>query len=495
MQGLRRSLAFSFVERYGTIVLNLATLSAVSHLLGPAEIGVFAVASALLVVTESFRDFGLTLYLVQAPEVTERGLRTSFTVSLLVALAIAGGMTAAAGPIAAFYGEPRIETPLMILAWTAMAGAVSGPLLAVMRREFDFASAATAMLAGTATNFVLSVGTALAGFGATGLAWAAAAGALATAATAFARRPMTRMFRPGLAEWRGVLRFGGIAGATNILNTLYQMLPQLLLGRFAGMEAAGLLTRAAAVAQLPERAVVGAVQPVLLPAFAAHGRNGGDLRTAYLAALGHMAAVCWPPLTVLILLAEPVVALLLGPQWAGAVPLVRIVAAGWLAMFAAVLTQPALVASGHVADTLTTSLVSLPLSAVLLLLGTPFGPEGIAIAMLCAAPLQAFVAVRRVGLRLGFGAADFLRGARGGLVPTAAAAIGPAAAWAFAGDGGVSLAAFAWAAPSALIGWVAGLRLIGHPLYGELVRLLPKRPTQRVRPADGITNAGASPAP
>lgn len=495
MQGLRRSLAFSFLERYGTIGLNLATLSAVSHLLGPTEVGVFAVASALLVVTESFRDFGLTLFLVQAPRVTEPALRTCFTVSLIVASVIAGGMTAAAGPLAAFYGEPRIEELLRILAWTALAGAVSGPLLAVMRREFDFGSAASAMLAGTTTNFVLCVGAALAGSGAAGLAWAALAGAIATAAVAFARRPTVRMFRPSLADWRDVLRFGGIAGATNILNTLYQMLPQLLLGRFAGMEAAGLLTRAAAVAQLPERAVIGAVQPVLLPAFAAHGRKGGDLRTAYLAALGHMAAVFWPPLVVLILLAEPVVALLLGPQWSGAVPLVRIVAAGWLAMFAAALTQPALVASGHVGDTLTTSLVSLPVSAALLLLGAPFGPEGVAVALLFAAPLQAFVAIRRVGLRLGFTAADVLRGARGGLVPTAAAALGPALAWATAGAGGVPLAALGWAVPAALIGWIAGLRLTGHPLYDELARLLAKKMVRDPAPAEGITSAGGARGP
>jgi O-antigen/teichoic acid export membrane protein len=484
MQGLRRSLAFSFLERYGTIALNLATLSAVSHLLGPAEVGVFAVASALLVVTESFRDFGLTLYLVQAREVTERGLRTSFTVSLLVALLIAGGMTLAAGPIASFYGEPRIEMILRILAWTALAGAVSGPLLAVMRREFDFAAAASATLAGTATNFVLCVGAAPAGFGAVGLAWAGLAGTVATAATAFIRRPETRMFRPSLAEWRGVLRFGGIAGATNILNTLYQTLPQLLLGRFSGMEAAGLLARATAVAQLPERAVVGAIQPVLLPAFAAHDRNGGDLRGAYLSALGHMAAVCWPPLIVLILLAEPIVALLLGPQWSGAVPLVRIVAAGWLAMFAAVLTQPALVASGHVGDTLTTSLVSLPISAVLLLIGAPFGPEGLAAAMFCAAPLQAFVAIRKVGQRLGFGAMDVLHGARGGVVPTLAAAFGPAAAWAMAGGEGVSLAAFGWSAPAAVLGWGVALRLTGHPLFAEMVRLLPKKRVSGVAPGE-----------
>ena len=73
-------------------------------------------------------------------------------------------------------------------------------------------------------------------------------------------------------------RNGGWVSATAVLNNLYLMLPNLVLPRLAGFEAAALFNRATQLSQLSERVIVGAVVPVILPAFATLSRNGADLR-------------------------------------------------------------------------------------------------------------------------------------------------------------------------------------------------------------------------
>src|SRR5690606_27961034 len=110
-----------------------------------------------------------------------------------------------------------------------------------------------------------------------------------------------------------------------------------------GFDAAGVYSSASRLCQLPERWMFGALQPVVLPALSARARAGDDLKEPYLGALGLITAVQWPFLVCLALLADPLVDLLLGTQWAGVAPLVRIIAVAWLSMFPAMLTYPLLV--------------------------------------------------------------------------------------------------------------------------------------------------------
>src|SRR5690606_28490260 len=112
-------------------------------------------------------------------------------------------------------------------------------------------------------------------------------------------RPKPWIFLPCLTNWREVLAFGGYSSATTVLNNLYGMLPQLMLGRLIGLEAAALYSRATILCQLPERAVIGAIQPVILPAFASKARQGEGLREPYLQALSLLSAVHWPVLLTL----------------------------------------------------------------------------------------------------------------------------------------------------------------------------------------------------
>ena len=70
----------------------------------------------------------------------------------------------------------------------------------------------------------------------------------------------------------------------------------------------------------------------------------------------------------LILLADPLVMLLLGPQWQEVPHLVRLMAGGMFWLVPAFLSYPTLVVLGRVRDTLTTSLITVPPSLVVLAL-------------------------------------------------------------------------------------------------------------------------------
>ena len=473
MSELRKPFLYSACDRYVSLLLSLALTAAVARLLTPAELGLFALTSGILFVTEALRDFGAGTYIVQERAPSRSGVRAAFTVTLAIALVLAAALAAAAGWIAAFYGEPRLVPGLRLAALGLVVNAFAGPPLAVLRRDLDFGPVAFINASGTGVVAAVTIALVLLGQGYLSLILGTIAGAAYGIVVAQILRPMLWIYRPCFERAREIAVFGGWVSATAFLNNLYVMLPNFALPRIAGFEAIALFSRASQLSQLSERVIVGAVVPVILPAFATLARDGADLARGYLNGVRLVTAVQWPALLGLAILAEPVTRIVLGDQWDAAAPLLRILALAWLAMAPAMLTFPILVAAGKVRDTLGASLVSLSIGAAIFACAAPFGLRALALSFCVSLPIQMAVALFFIRHRLGFAWGDFARAC----APSAACALASAPApllvaaradFAFA----LSPAEFLIAVGGGVAGWLLGLAVTRHPMMIELRAIL-----------------------
>jgi len=482
MTTLHRPLLFAALDKYVGLAINLATAAIVARLLTPDEIGVFVVGAAVVMLAESLREFGTGSYIVQRPELERGAVRTAFTAMVLLALLIGAALLIAAGPIAAFYGDPRLVPILQLAAFGVLVSAFAGPCIALLRRDMAFGTLAIIDIGGLVANLVATLLFIALGAGYLSLSLAALAASATVAVVAVFYRPQFWIFRPNLTHWREIFGFGGVASATTVLNNLYSALPQILLGRFASFDAAGLFSRAAQLCQLPDRAIVGAFQPVVFSAFAAEIRAGGTLKTSYLHTLALLSSVQWPVLVVLAILAEPVVRLILGPQWDAAAPVLRILCIAYLSMAPASLTYPTLVATGRVGDTLTSSLLTLPVGAVAMVVAAPHGLDAIAYSMFLSWPLQIVVSLFLIRRQIHFTWAELVKSVWKSVPVALAAAIAPAAVILQQGlRPDLPLPMLALAVGGAALGWLAGLWGVQHPLFAELLNIA-RMLRERVRP-------------
>ncbi len=469
MASLHRPFLFSAMDKYAGLILNLVTTAVVARLLTPDEIGVFVVGGAIVILAETLRDFGTSAYIVQQRNPDRDAIRTAFTAMAILSLLIAGALALLAGPIADFYADQRLVPVVQIAALGVLLGSFAAPPVALLRRDLAFGALALINIAGLTANLLASVVFIRLGAGYLSLAFASFAAAVTVTLSAMLYNPKFWIFRPSLKHWREVFGFGAFSSATAVLNNLYAVLPQALLGRLAGFESAGLYSRAVTLCQLPDRAIVGAFQPVIFPAFAAQARAGGDLKVAYLHALTLLTAIQWPVLIGLALLAEPVVYILLGPQWNAAAPVLRILALAYMAMTPAPLTYPTLVALGHVRDTLTTSLISLPIGVAAIVATAPFGLVPVALSMLLSWPLQVAVSLVFVRRHLGFAWHELFKTLWLSVpicVSTAAIPGIVVLQNGFRPD--LPLPALVLAALGGAFGWLMGLYWTHHPLMAEL---------------------------
>lgn len=358
------------------------------------------------------------------------------------------------------------------------------PIGALLRRDMAFRALAGVNAATAALSAVATIGLGLLGFGAASYVWAYVASALVSVLLMFAVRPDAWVFVPCLASWRRLLSFGTVSAAVAVVNIAYDVLPRLALGKILGFGAVGLYGRALNVCQLPERTIISALQPVVLPAMAAHARAGRPLKEGYLRGHHLVSAFQWPALAVLGLLAEPVVRLLLGTQWLEAAPLVRVMAFATMALAPAFMTYPVLVAAGRIGDTLRASLLSLPVSLAILLFAAPHGTLAVASSLMLVAPVQMAVALffirRAIGLRWSELAAASWQSA----VMTVAAIAAPVVAVLLSPDGlSMGWGAAALALAGAAAGWAVALLATGHPLRAEAVAVW-RTLTRRALPAE-----------
>ena len=455
------------------LVINFVMLTVISRLLTPEEIGVSVIGIGVMAVVLSIGQFATCDFLIQRKEVTAEDVRTSSTVILGLTALTSAGLVALAPWCAAFYGKSELGRFLEIVAVANLLAAVAAPATALLRRGMAFGRLAVINVATALVTAAVTVILAVLGFSSMSFAWAVLGGTATTAMLALVFHPEPGIYRPCLRSWRGALTFGGYNGALAVLRNGYESLPQLFLGGILPLNAVGLYNRSNTISSVPDKFILSGVFAVAFPALAAQVREGRSLQRPYLDMLGHITVVYWPALILLALLAHPVVGLLLGAQWAAAVPLVQMIALACVAFFPAILTSPVLLAMGATRDNFLASLITLPISGAVFCLFGLLGVEAMAASQFLIIPFQTYVALRIIRRHVPFTWGDLLAAVRKSAGVTLCSIVGPLSLIAAHGfDFDLSIAASLLAGALAALGWIGGLRLFRHPMLREVESVL-----------------------
>jgi O-antigen/teichoic acid export membrane protein len=469
MKRIHQSLLLSALDRYGSLIFFLASTAILARLLTPKEFGICALVSAVTTIAAaSFQEFGGANYLVQKPSLSEQNIRTAFTVIFGMSVAFTVALLLLLGVIADFFPQDGIKIAIAVSSLNFLLSPFSMTIGALLLRDLSFGHITRCNLAGNFITAVTSVGLAFKGYSFMAPVIGALAGNITTTLLFVLLYGKFRIFRPSFVGYQEVFHFGAYSSAVVLVNVVYSLSPQLILARVLDFNAVGLYSRASNMTQVFDRLVLQVMNPVIGPAIFAHARAGGDLKRAYLRGIELITALQWPFLLYLALLADPVITLWLGPTWKEIIPLIRMLCMASLALFAAGLVHPVLVAVGRIKDSLRTSLISLPPSLLAIFVASFFGVNAVAASALLALPFQAALANYFVGRQIGMTLGDLARGLlKSGIVAvcsTVGAAIGMS----------VTLPGFTGPIPElmlsatgALAGWSCGLIATRHPLLEQ----------------------------
>jgi O-antigen/teichoic acid export membrane protein len=167
---IRKSLAFSYLDRYASLALAIVSSMIIARLLTPQDIGLFSVTMVLLSFLAAIRDLGVGGYLVQERELTVDRVRAVWAVQLSLGMFLGLVVLLASGPVASFYGEPKMQLILYVMAANYALNPFGSLTYAWQIREMKFDLLALIRFSSTIVGSVISVYLAWIGMGPVSLA-------------------------------------------------------------------------------------------------------------------------------------------------------------------------------------------------------------------------------------------------------------------------------------------------------------------------------------
>lgn len=318
------AIIWKLLERFGVLGGQFILQIILARLLDPEHYGVLSMMVIFTALANVFIQTGFNTSLIQNKDVTEEDYSSVFWVSLGIAGALYGMLFAAAPLIAAFYEMPDIVAPFRVLALMLFPGALNSVQLAKISRDMDFKQVFRSNVAAIVVSG--GIGIALAYMGA-GL-WALVAQTLMNVTVACVVMWFTVKWRPrlvcNLARIKVLFSYGWKLLVSSLLDTLYQDLRSLVIGKKYDSGTLGYYNRGKQFPQFVISAINGAVQSVMLPAMSAEQDDRARVKAMMRNSITLSSYIIFPMMAGLAAVAEPLIELLLTDKWLPCVPYMQI---------------------------------------------------------------------------------------------------------------------------------------------------------------------------
>ena len=382
-----RGVAFSVAAQAIRFVLQFGSQILLARLLVPADFGLVAMAAPVLALAQTLGELGLAQAVIQRPALTRADLSLLFWLSILVNAGLAALMLAAAPGVAVLYGEPRLVAVLDIFAALLVLNGIGSQQMALMARQMQFAEMAVIDVTCLLTAAAAGVGCALAGFG----YWSLVAMQVSNLGVITLMASARSGWRPSRPAWTGgtwsMLTFGAHMTGYNLVTYAGGNLDSVLIGLASGSVSLGFYDRSMKLIVTPLWQLSMPLARVATGLLSRLQDKPVEYRRAYLAMLRSLLIATAPGFACGAARAGTLVPVLLGPQWAGAAPVVA-----WLCI-SAILVPYGISASwlfisqARVQAQLRWACLRTVLSLGALMAGLPWSVVGVAVAYALASPL------------------------------------------------------------------------------------------------------------
>lgn len=309
-------------------LLQLSQIALLARLLEPADYGLMAMATVVISYAALFSDIGLSTAYVQRQQISQEERSSLYWISVVVGAALTLTVVMLSPLVASLFNEPRLA-PLMALVATNFLVLSFGQQLRVEAEKcMNFRPVALIEIAASLLGFLSAAFGAWQGWGAYALAAAAITAAWAT--TALSWLILAKGWRPAwrlrLGEVKWFLNFGGGLMFNNFLNQINATSDIVIGGRILGVTQIGLYS----VPRSTVLQVMGLINPIFnrvgFPLIASIQNDKAKVDLVYIKVMNMAASINAPIYVAVAVFAPEIVSILLGPNWADATPLLRVLA-------------------------------------------------------------------------------------------------------------------------------------------------------------------------
>lgn len=315
---------WSAVNRFAQQGLAFVFNILIARQLMPSDYGVIAMLAIFLDVSRAFIDSGFANALIRYKERTEKDYNTVFYFNVAISVAVYALLFFAAPFISRFYDQPLLTKVTRIVGLTLIITAIGAIQSTVMTIRIDFKLRAKISIVGSFIAGSISLLMAYRGYGLWALVWQQIINCSMGTILCW----LWVRWRPQLVfswtSFRNLFSYGSKILLSGLLNTVYNNLSTLIVGKVYSSSDLGEYSKARSLSQFPSSTITSVMQSVTFPVLSSIQDQQERLAKYYKQFINLSSYVIFPIMVGLAAEAEPLVNILLTDKWSGMVPLLQI---------------------------------------------------------------------------------------------------------------------------------------------------------------------------
>lgn len=309
-------LKWTVLGRLASQLVTWAITIYVIRLLSPGDYGLMALAGIFSALFTLVAEIGLGSTLVQTKDLPPQRLRQIFGLVILSnAVAFLVMATIAAPLVALFFGEPRLQLVVQVIALQFLAAAFVVVPSALLERDMKFRARSTIDFISTIGGALMTLLLANLGFGVFALAWGVVLGTTIRAVGLNIVGPFPGFPVFQFAGCGSMFNFGRNVAATQFIWFFYSQADSFIVGKFLGKHELGVYSVSMDLASMPASRLSSILNQVVFPALSRVRRDGGSVGAYLLKGMRGISLISFPVMWGMSSVAPELVRAALGDKW------------------------------------------------------------------------------------------------------------------------------------------------------------------------------------
>ncbi len=386
-----KGLFWTFMEKGGKQFIQFALGIIIARHLTPEDYGVVGMLSIFMAVSGVFLDSGIGNALIQKKDRTDEDISTAFYITFGIGIFLYAILYFFAPFIADFYKTPILTPITRVLSLTLVINSFYMPAMALLTIKLNFKAQTLISLIALFLGGIVGIFFATRGSG----PWALVYYSLTESIVRGLLFQLYVHYIPhskfSRQSFKHIFSFGTKILAGNIINSIYNNMYALVIGRSFNAYSVGIFNRGKNFPESLTYTMSHSVVKVAYPIFSDYQENREKLKEIFLRITQIEFYFLAPLITGMVLLAKPLIIVILKEKWLDCVPIMQLLCIGslWLP-FIDVYTN-LFYSIGRTDVTLKYQLIEKPLSIATLFLSVPFGLNVMCVARIASSFLSYFI--------------------------------------------------------------------------------------------------------
>ncbi|MEL7588103.1 MAG: lipopolysaccharide biosynthesis protein [Prolixibacteraceae bacterium] len=317
-------ITYSAISKYLGIAISLIVTGILARLISPADFGVVAIATVLIIFFGMLSDLGIAPAIIQKKDLNKNELTDIFSFTMWTALITSVCFFLFSWVIADYYDAPILVPICQLLSVNLFFSALNIVPNALLLKNKEFRFIAFRSLIVQFIGGAISVIAALYGAGLYALLINPIFSSIIIFTINFKKHPLKLKRTFGLASMRKIYQFSSYQFFFNIINYFSRNLDKLLIGKYLNLSALGYYEKSYRLMMLPLQNITHVITPVMHPVFSEFQNDLKHLSWSYLRIVRLLAFIGFSLSTFLWFTARELIVLIFGTQWDASVPVFQI---------------------------------------------------------------------------------------------------------------------------------------------------------------------------